>query len=108
MVVWPIKMFGWKIRVLALVRYHTTVLVRGLRAEFYPRILRKYKGGVYGDVPRLYHLVRINFYDKLSGQSNWFDFRFGAFCFLYEAYAPSSTRWMSGQSKLDGRYVFLH
>ena len=84
-------------------------VVRGLRAEFYPRILRKYKGGVCRDVYRLYQLLRINFYDKLSGQSNWFDFRFGAFCSLYEAYAPSSTRWLSGQSKcLDGRYVFLH
>jgi len=69
----------------------TQYSVRGLRAEFYPRILRKYKVGVCEVVACLYQLVRINFYDKLSGQSKCSDFRFGAFCFLYEAYPPTST-----------------
>ena len=62
--------------------------IRGLRAEFYPRMFRKFKGGVCLLVPCLYQLVRINFYVKLSGQSKCFDFRFGAFCFLYEPYPP--------------------
>ena len=57
-------------------------VVRGLRAEFYPRMFRKYKVGVCDLVACLYQLLRINFYDKLSGQSKCSDFRFGAFCFF--------------------------
>jgi hypothetical protein len=57
-------------------------VVRGLRAEFYPRILRKYKDGVCLNVTCLYQLVRTNFYVKLFAQSKCFDFRFGAFCFF--------------------------
>jgi len=83
-------------------------VVRGLRAEFYPRILRKYKGGVCGNVTCLYQLVRTNFYVKLSAQSKCFDFRFGAFCFFVRSLPADFYGWFSGQSKcLDGRYVFL-